>query len=113
MTVAELEEIAARGWPSPDTAWIGRWWLRAADGFTGRANSVLPLGPPGLPLDAALSVASRWYEERDLPARFLLEIDSPSMWSSPSVAGSNRSGGTVRCSSRPRRWHPRSSPFLR
>src|SRR5215207_1369237 len=27
-TVAELEEIAARGWPSPDTTWLGRWWLR-------------------------------------------------------------------------------------
>jgi GNAT superfamily N-acetyltransferase len=77
VTVAELEEIAARGWPSPDTAWIGRWWLRAADGFTGRANSVLPLGSPGMPLDEALSVAIRWYEGRHLPARFLLEIDSP------------------------------------
>ena len=72
-SVEELEEIAARGWPSPDTMWLGRWWLRAAAGFTGRANSVLPLGSPGLPLDPALSAVLRWYDERGLPARFLLE----------------------------------------
>ena len=76
-TVAELQEIAARGWRSPDTSWVGRWWLRAAGGFTGRANAVLPLGSPGIPLDAALSIVSRWYEERGLPARFLLEVGAP------------------------------------
>jgi N-acetylglutamate synthase len=75
-TVAELEEIAARGWPSPDTAWLGRWWLRAAGGFTGRANAVIPLGSPELPFDAALSRVVRWYEDRALPARFLVEIGS-------------------------------------
>jgi N-acetylglutamate synthase len=73
-TVAELEEIAARGWPSPDTWWLGRWWLRAAAGFTGRANAVIPLGSPGLALEAALPIVLRWYEDRGLPARFLVEI---------------------------------------
>jgi N-acetylglutamate synthase len=73
-TVAELQEIAARGWRSPDSTWVGRWWLRAAGGFTGRANSALPLGSPQLPLEAALSIVVRWYEERGLTARFLLEI---------------------------------------
>jgi GNAT superfamily N-acetyltransferase len=37
-------------------------------GFTRRANSVLPLGDPGLPLDEALVRVVRWYEERGLPA---------------------------------------------
>jgi len=53
--VLELEEIAALGWPAPETRWLGRWLLRAAEGWTGRGNSVLPLGEPGLPLDAALA----------------------------------------------------------
>jgi ribosomal protein S18 acetylase RimI-like enzyme len=37
-------------------------------GFTRRANSVLPLGDPGIPLDEALSVVRRWYGDRGLPA---------------------------------------------
>ncbi len=47
---------------------LGEWELRAAAGFTRRANSVLPLGDPGLPLDEALTVVRRWYGDRGLPA---------------------------------------------
>ena len=45
--VIDLERIAARGWQGTHTLQIGDWLLRAGSGFTGRANSVLPLGPPG------------------------------------------------------------------
>ena len=44
-----LEAVAARGWRPEQTGEIGGWLLRAAGGFTGRANSVLPLRAPGLP----------------------------------------------------------------
>ncbi|NED19624.1 GNAT family N-acetyltransferase, partial [Streptomyces sp. SID9913] len=37
-------------------------------GFTRRANSVLPLGDPGRPLDEALTAVRDWYAERGLPA---------------------------------------------
>ncbi|MGX1477267.1 UNVERIFIED_CONTAM: ribosomal protein S18 acetylase RimI-like enzyme [Streptomyces canus] len=47
---------------------LGDWELRAASGFTRRANSVLPLGDPGLPLDEALTAVRRWYGDRGLPA---------------------------------------------
>jgi N-acetylglutamate synthase len=70
--VLALEEIAALGWPARESRWLGRWLLRAAEGWTGRANSVLPLGDPGLPLDAALAEVTAWYGERGLPARFCL-----------------------------------------
>src|SRR4029450_8423742 len=43
----ELEEIASRGWLGLESRWLGRWLLRASEGFTGRGNSVLPLGDPG------------------------------------------------------------------
>ena len=72
--VLALEEVAAKGWPAPDTRWLGRWLLRAAEGFTGRANSVLPLGDPGRPLDAALAEVAAWYGERRLPPRVVIPV---------------------------------------
>ena len=70
----ELEEIAGRGWQGFESSWLGRWLLRASAGFTGRANSVLPLGDPGLPLDVALDRVSRWYADRALPVRFQVPL---------------------------------------
>lgn len=63
----ELQEIAARGWPAVETERLGEWTLRASGGFTRRANSVLPLGDPGRPLDAALEQVTAWYGARGLP----------------------------------------------
>ncbi|MGW7520682.1 GNAT family N-acetyltransferase [Streptomyces sp. NPDC054796] len=67
--VRELQETAARGWPATETERLGEWTLRAADGFTSRANSVLPLGSPGVPLDEAIDLAVRWYGTRGLAPR--------------------------------------------
>jgi ribosomal protein S18 acetylase RimI-like enzyme/antitoxin (DNA-binding transcriptional repressor) of toxin-antitoxin stability system len=64
----ELARVSARGWRPVESEWLGEWELRAASGFTRRANSVLPLGDPGLPLDEALAAVRRWYGERGLPA---------------------------------------------
>ncbi len=67
-TYEELARAAARAWRPVESERLGEWELRAAAGFTRRANSVLPLGDPGLPLDAALAAVRRWYGERGLPA---------------------------------------------
>jgi ribosomal protein S18 acetylase RimI-like enzyme len=64
----ELARVAARAWRPVESERLGDWELRAASGFTRRANSVLPLGEPGLPLDEALGAVRRWYGERGLPA---------------------------------------------
>ncbi|MFF2507344.1 GNAT family N-acetyltransferase [Streptomyces sp. NPDC058067] len=64
----ELARVAARAWQPVESERLGDWELRAADGFTRRANSVLPLGDPGLPLDEALARVRAWYGERGLPA---------------------------------------------
>ncbi|MGW3142455.1 GNAT family N-acetyltransferase [Streptomyces sp. NPDC001139] len=64
----ELALVAARAWRPVESERLGEWELRAAAGFTRRANSVLPLGDPGLPLDEALAVVRRWYGDRGLPA---------------------------------------------
>ncbi|MCS0605906.1 GNAT family N-acetyltransferase [Streptomyces sp. LP11] len=67
-TYPELARVASRGWRPVESERLGAWELRAAAGFTRRANSALPLGDPGLPLDAALAAVRRWYRERGLPA---------------------------------------------
>ncbi|WP_320782955.1 GNAT family N-acetyltransferase [Streptomyces sp. CRN 30] len=64
----ELARVASRGWRPLESERLGEWELRAASGFTRRANSVLPLGDPGRPLDDALTAVRHWYAERGLPA---------------------------------------------
>ncbi|NLU72102.1 GNAT family N-acetyltransferase [Streptomyces sp. HNM0575] len=94
-SVRELVEVAARGWPAVETERLGGWTLRASadeteggdrgggggagrrvaesptarEGFTARANSVLPLEDPGLPRGEALARVRRWYEARGLVPR--------------------------------------------
>jgi N-acetylglutamate synthase len=70
--VAALELAAARHWQAPDTQPLGEWLLRAADGFTGRANSALPLGDPGRPLPAAVTAVEEWYRHRGLRPMIVL-----------------------------------------
>ncbi|MET9360307.1 GNAT family N-acetyltransferase [Streptomyces sp. NPDC006632] len=64
----ELAPILARAWQPVESERLGTWTLRAAGGFTRRANSALPLGDPGLPLPDALDRVRAWYAARDLPA---------------------------------------------
>lgn len=71
-----LEEVAAAGWRAAETASIGGWVLRAAAGFSKRANSVLPLRNPGRPLEEALAAAAAWYAERDLPLRLQVPTEA-------------------------------------
>ena len=73
----ELERVAGRGWPGTEQAELGEWTLRAARGFTNRANSVLTGGDPGLPLDRALTRTADWYAARDLPVSLQVTLDDP------------------------------------
>jgi ribosomal protein S18 acetylase RimI-like enzyme len=70
-----LERAAAAHWQAAETAPLGSWLLRADGGFTGRANSALPLGDPGLPLALAVGEVEAWYRARGLPA--MIAIPGP------------------------------------
>ena len=70
--VTDLERAAARHWQAPETEPLGEWRLRAAAGFTGRANSALPVGDPGLPLAEAVTAVEDWYRRRALPPMIVL-----------------------------------------
>src|ERR1700753_261732 len=58
---AALDRLAARTWRGTDEEALGSWLLRAAGGFTGRANSVLTAGDPGMPLPEAGGRVPGWY----------------------------------------------------
>ncbi|MFG2048259.1 GNAT family N-acetyltransferase [Micromonospora sp. NPDC048935] len=62
--VVALERAADEAWPAPTRDQLGDWLLRAADGWTGRANSALPIGDPDRPLPAAVDAVERWYADR-------------------------------------------------
>jgi len=66
--ILRLEAAAALGWQSSDQEKLGDWRLRAEGGFTGRANSVLPLGEAGMSLPEAGAAVRAWYRSRGLPA---------------------------------------------
>ncbi|WFE46553.1 GNAT family N-acetyltransferase [Verrucosispora sp. WMMD1129] len=66
--MVELELAADEAWPAPVRARLGEWLLRDADGWTGRANSALPVGDPDRPLPAAVDAVERWYAGHGRPA---------------------------------------------
>src|SRR5687768_9599439 len=64
----EVSRRATEDWPPEELVRLGEWQLRAAGGFSRRANSALPCGDPGLPLDDALAQVEAFYAARQLPA---------------------------------------------
>jgi GNAT superfamily N-acetyltransferase len=67
-----LERVAASGWPAPEQDRLGDWLLRAAEGWTARGNSALPIGDPGHPLAAAVDAVQEWYRARQLPPKIAI-----------------------------------------
>jgi N-acetylglutamate synthase len=72
-----LQRVCAQGWPARTVQRLGDWLLREAAGFTGRANSVLPVGDPGRPLDEALALVRDFYAGHRLPALAQAVVGSP------------------------------------
>jgi ribosomal protein S18 acetylase RimI-like enzyme len=68
ISIDDLEHAAAPGWRAAEEDRLGDWVLRAASGFTGRANSALAAGDPGRPLSEAIDAIRSWYAARRLPA---------------------------------------------
>jgi N-acetylglutamate synthase len=72
--IIALERLADRAWPAPVHERLGEWFLRAADGWTNRANSALPLGDPGLPMDEAAEQVRHWYTARGLQPKITVPL---------------------------------------
>lgn len=63
--VAERRALAS--WPASETEPLGEWLLRASDGYSARANSVLADGDPGRPFPDAVERVVSFYGDRGLP----------------------------------------------
>ncbi|MFW9808179.1 MAG: GNAT family N-acetyltransferase [Candidatus Thorarchaeota archaeon] len=76
--IVELEQVGANAWVALENERLGGWLLRANSGITRRANSVLPLGPPILPMEEAINKVIDFYKERNLIPRFqMTETSKP------------------------------------
>ncbi|GAA3610588.1 GNAT family N-acetyltransferase [Marihabitans asiaticum] len=84
ISIEDLHLVMTKGNPGLETAWLGRpgggWLLRAGGGWTGRANSVLPVGDPGMPDDDAVREVVAWYRERELVAHVMLPLPEHARW---------------------------------
>lgn len=65
----ELQTIMAQGWRAIESDDCGGWLLRAAGGFTGRANSALVSPDVVADLPRRLAEVRHWYAARQLPAK--------------------------------------------
>ncbi|MEW1953835.1 GNAT family N-acetyltransferase [Terrabacter sp. NPDC080008] len=92
----DLERVMAKGWQAVDQGGLGDWVLRAAEGFTGRANSALVVGDPSLPVDKAIDFVERWYADRGLPPLFQVHGPAGSdLAAAPAAAALLERGYTV------------------
>lgn len=73
--IAAFERMSAQHWQGTESRMLGDWLLRAAAGFTRRANSALALGSPATPLPQAVADVEAWYRDRGLPP--MIELATP------------------------------------
>jgi len=90
--VVALELAANDAWPAPVQARLGSWILRAAENWTGRANSALAVGDPDRPLEAAIDAVVEWYAQRGQPAL----INAPMPLAAPVNLALDQRGWTAR-----------------
>ena len=90
--VIALELAANDAWPAPTQARLGGWLLRAADNWTGRANSALAVGDPDRTLEAAIDAVVQWYRAHGQQPL----INAPMPLAAPVNAALDERGWTAR-----------------
>lgn len=72
ISIDDLQRLMVDGLPGLLQLPIGDWLLRTAEGFTGRANSALAVGDPGMPVADAVDRVAAAYADLGRPALFQL-----------------------------------------
>lgn len=70
LSIDDLQLLMARGWPGLRQERLGDWTLRFGAGVTGRANSVLVVGDPGMPVETAVGAVESRYRAAGLAPQF-------------------------------------------
>jgi ribosomal protein S18 acetylase RimI-like enzyme len=71
-----MESLTVRAWPAVEEELYDGWLLRAANGYTGRANSVCAVEAGTQSPATKISVAEQWYTARGLAPKFRLHAFS-------------------------------------
>jgi len=79
LRIIELEKLSDTTWPALEIIEFGKWRLRISDGFTTRANSVLPtgagpIGEPPMALAEAVEDVIKRYRGKGLTPTFTLPL---------------------------------------
>ena len=72
--IIELEKLSDLTWPAQEIVEYGKWRLRISDGFSMRANSVLPIGDPPIDLSSAVDEITNIYRENKLKPTFSIPL---------------------------------------
>ena len=72
--IIELEKLSDLTWPAQEIVEYGKWRLRISDGFSMRANSVLPIGEPPIDLASAVDEITHIYREKKLKPTFSIPL---------------------------------------
>jgi ribosomal protein S18 acetylase RimI-like enzyme len=72
--IIELEKLSDLTWPAQEIVEYGKWRLRISDGFSMRANSVLPIGEPPIDLSSAVDEITNIYRENKLKPTFSIPL---------------------------------------
>ena len=72
--IIELEKLSDLTWPAQEIVEYGKWRLRISDGFSMRANSVLPIGEPPIDLASAVDEVIGIYRENKLKPTFSIPL---------------------------------------
>lgn len=72
--IIELEKLSDLTWPAQEVVEYGKWRLRISDGFSMRANSVLPIGEPPIDLASAVDEITNIYRENKLKPTFSIPL---------------------------------------
>lgn len=74
--IRKMEELAMNAWPALQTKHYDGWVLRFADGYTRRANAVIPIYESTILLDKKIDFCEKEYASHNLPTLFKLTAES-------------------------------------
>lgn len=75
-TISRLERLSANAWPSLESVSYDGWLVRFSEGYTRRANSVIPFSEGTIPVGDKVTECERMYSGRGLDTVFKLTAAS-------------------------------------